>query len=66
MIPWLILAVVVVPLFIVAYVLTRRRSPKAMSELDDETAENEFAEAEAFEAEWHEADKQRFHDERLP
>lgn len=65
-IPWLILAVVVVPLVVVAFVLTRRRSTEAMPEMDDEETEREFAAAEAYEAEWHEADKERFHEERLP
>jgi hypothetical protein len=65
-IPWLIVAVVVVPLVVVAFVLTRRKSAKAMPEIDEIDTEREFAAAEAYEAEWHEADKERFHNERLP
>lgn len=65
MIPWLIIALVVVPLVVVAFVVTRRKSA-AMPETDDAEIEAEFAAAEAFEAEWHEADEERFHKERLP
>ena len=65
-IPWLIFAVVVVPLVVVAFVVARRRSEEAMPEVDDAETEHEFAAAEAYEAEWHEADKERFHQERLP
>ena len=66
MIPWLIFAVVVVPLVVVAFVLTRRKSAETMPEIDDVEMAREFAEAEAYEAEWHKADEARFHDERLP
>ena len=31
-----------------------------------ERTESEFAAAEAYEEQWHEADKERFHEERLP
>ena len=65
-IPWLIFAVVAVPLVVVAFVLTRRRSAEAMLEIDEAETEREFAAAEAYEAEWHEADKEHFHEERLP
>lgn len=65
-IPWLIFALVVVPLVVVAYVLTRRKSADAMPALDEAETEREFAAAEAFEAEWHKADEKRFHEERLP
>ncbi len=69
MIPWIIIAVIAVPLVVVAFVAMRRNT--AASELpasDDATArmEQEFAEAEAYEAKWHEDDKERFHRERLP
>ena len=65
-IPWLIFAVVVVPLVVVAFVLARRRSAEAMPEIDEVETEREFAAAEAYEAEWHQADEERFHKERLP
>lgn len=72
MIPWIIVAVVVVPLVVIAFVVTRRNT--AAGDLatagDDEGArkqtESEFAAAEAYEEQWHEADKERFHQERLP
>jgi hypothetical protein len=72
MIPWIIVAVVVVPLVVIAFVVTRRNT--AAGELvaageDDAVhgrTETEFAAAEAYEQQWHEADKERFHQERLP
>ncbi len=72
MIPWIIVAVVVMPLVVIAFVVTRRNT--AAGELaaageDDAVHErtgSEFAAAEAYEQQWHEADKERFHQERLP
>ena len=72
MIPWIIVAVVLVPLVVIAFVVTRRNT--AAGELaaageDDaahERTESEFAAAEVYEEQWHEADKERFHEERLP
>jgi hypothetical protein len=70
-IPWILFAVVVVPLVIVAYVILRRRTRKAEYPVSSDASaptltEREFAEAEAYEARWHEQDKERFHRERLP
>jgi hypothetical protein len=69
MIPWIIMAVVAVPLVVIAFAAMRRKT--AAGELlvgDDAEArtEKEFAEAEAYEASWREEDKERFHQERLP
>jgi len=71
MIPWIIVAVVAVPLVVLGYLAMRRNA--AASELPVSTDPNasartdqELAEAEAYEARWHEADKERFHQERLP
>jgi cytochrome c oxidase assembly factor CtaG len=69
MIPWIIMAVVAVPLVVIAFVAVRRKT--AAGELlasDEEEArtEQEFAEAEAYEARWREEDKEKFHQERLP
>lgn len=71
MIPWIIIAVVAVPLVVIAFLAMRRNT--AASELaagDDAEAtalvEKEFAEAEAYQAKWHEQDKERYHQERLP
>ena len=71
MIPWIILALVVVPLVVVAFVATRRRTV-AGEHLASEDArerartEQEFADAEAYEAKWLEEDKERHREERLP
>jgi hypothetical protein len=70
-IPWIIVAVVVVPLVVIAFVVTRRNTvvgerPANADEAAAKRTEQEFADAEAYEAEWHEADKERFHQERLP
>ena len=69
MIPWIIMAVVAVPLVVIAFMAMRRKT--AAGELpasDDAKAEmeQEFAEAEAYEDEWREQDKEKFHQERLP
>ena len=66
MIPWLILAVVAVPLVVLAFASVRRRSSESVADLDPDETEAEFAAAEAYEAEWHKADEERFHQERLP
>lgn len=69
MIPWIIIAVVAVPLVVIAFMAMRRTT--AASELRtsnhaEARTEQQFADAEAFEAKWHEADKEKFHQERLP
>ena len=71
MIPWLILALVVVPLVVVAFVASRRRTVAAERPTREDAqararTEQEFAEAEAYEAKWHEEDKARYRQERLP
>ena len=71
MIPWIIFAVVVVPLVVIAFVVARRNTRSGERELaetpaDQERIEREFAAAEAYEAQWHEEDEKRFHGERLP
>jgi hypothetical protein len=63
--------VVVVPLVVVAFVVSRRqtRAGETIASATEDSrgqTEHEFAEAEAFEAKWHEEDKERFHRERLP
>jgi hypothetical protein len=69
MIPWIIIAVVAVPLVVIAFMAMRRKTaasePLASSDVEART-EQEFAEAEAYEAKWQAADKERFHQERLP
>ena len=69
MIPWIIFAVVAVPLVVMAFLATRRkRAAGELVEGDDAQAEveQEFAAAEEYEAKWREEDKERFHQERFP
>ena len=71
MIPWIILALVAVPLVVVGYVATRRRTVATEHPATEDAnararTEQEFAEAEAYEAKWREQDKDRYHQERLP
>jgi len=70
-IPWLIFALVVVPLVVVAFVVARRRTvsgehPATEDAQDRARIEEEFAEAEAYEATWREEDKARYNQERFP
>jgi hypothetical protein len=70
-IPWIIFALVVVPLVVVAFVATRRRTdagehPGNEDEQERARTEREFAEAEAYDAKWREEDKERHDQERFP
>jgi len=70
-IPWIIFALVVVPLVVVAFVATRRRTVAGEHPANEDAratalTEQEFAEAEAYEAKWLEEDKERHRQERLP
>jgi hypothetical protein len=66
-IPWIIFAVVVVPLVVVAFVATRRRTAAGEHPANTpELTEQEFEAAEASQAEWQEEEKKRYHEERLP
>ena len=71
MIPWIVMAVVVVPLVVIGFVATRRRTvagehPASEDARERARTQQEFADAEAYEAKWHEEDKERYHQERLP
>ena len=71
MIPWLIFAVVVVPLVIVAFAASRRRTAAGEHPASEDAqakaeTEREFAAAEAYEEQWREADKKSYREERLP
>jgi hypothetical protein len=69
MIPWIIMAVVVVPLVVIAFMAMRRKTAAGELLEDDEAqarAEQEFAEAEAYDAKWREEDKERSRQERFP
>jgi uncharacterized membrane protein len=70
-IPWLIFALVVVPLVVVAFVASRRRTAAGEHPASEDAqakalTEQEFAEAEAYEEKWREKDKERYHQERFP
>ena len=71
MIPWLIFAVVAVPLLIVAFAAARRKTAAGERPVDADSQsqariDQEFAAAEAYEDQWREQDKKSFHQERLP
>ena len=71
MFPWIIFGLVAVPLVLVAFVATRRRTATGEHPANEDAQERaltdqEFAEAEAYEAKWHEEDKERYRQERLP
>jgi hypothetical protein len=71
MIPWIVVAVVVVPLVIVGFIATRRSTvarehPASEDAQARARTEQEFAEAEAYEAQWREEDKERYRQERFP
>ena len=70
MIPWLIFAVVLVPLVVVGFATMRRRNaagehPASEDAAARERTEREFAEAEAFEERWREENRDH-HRDRLP
>jgi len=70
-IPWIIFALVVVPLVVVSFVATRRRTAAGEHPASEDVeararTEQEFAEAEAYEAKWREEDKERHRQERFP
>lgn len=70
-IPWLIFALVAVPLVVVGFVVARRRTvagehPASEDAQEKALTEQEFAEAEAYEAKWREEDKEKYHQEHLP
>jgi len=68
MFPWILFGLIAVPLLLVAFVATRRRTAaeERPAASEDLLTEQESAAAEAYEAEWHEQDKQRYREERLP
>jgi hypothetical protein len=69
--PWIIFALVAVPLVVVGFAVTRRRTvagehPAGEDAQERALTEQEFAEAEAYDAKWHQQDKERYRQERLP
>ena len=71
MIPWIIFAVVVVPLLIAVFAATRRRTAAGEHPAGEDAEaraeiEREFAAAEAYEEKWRAEDKENYRQERLP
>ena len=71
MIPWLIFALVAVPLVVFGFVASRRRTVAGEHPVGEDAAaraltEQEFAEAEAYEDKWREEDKEKYRQEFLP
>ena len=71
MIPWIIIALVAVPLVVVGFLASRRRTVAGEHPASEDAqararTEQEFAEAEAYEEKWREKDKERYHQERFP
>jgi hypothetical protein len=69
-IPWLIFALVAVPLVVVGFASVRRRTAAGEHPVAEDAeararTEREFAEAEAYEARWREENKEH-HRERMP
>jgi hypothetical protein len=67
--PWLIFALVAVPLVIVGFVASRRRTDVGERPANDAgqgLTEQEVAEAESYESKWRQEDEERYHRERLP
>ena len=68
MIPWLIFALVAVPVLVIAFVAARRRTvagehPAGETAEDRAEMEKEFAEAEAYQAEHRDEDRARYDEE---
>ena len=71
MFPWIFFALVAVPLVVVGFVVTRRRTVAGEHPASEDArararTEQELAEADAYEAKWREEDKERYRQERLP
>ena len=71
MIPWLIFALVAVPLVVAAFAVARRRTVAGEHPASDDAqgtdlTEQELAAEEAYEAKWREKDKESYRQERLP
>jgi hypothetical protein len=69
-IPWIVMALVAVPLVVMAFAAMRRRTAVAERPADEDAeararTEREFAEAEAYEEQWREENRDH-HRERFP
>jgi hypothetical protein len=71
MFPWLLFGLIAVPLVVIAFVASRRRTVagedrETESPQEREELEREFAAADAYQEKWHEQDKEQYRKERLP
>jgi hypothetical protein len=71
LIPWIIIAVIAVPVLIGAFVVTRRKTragehPAGGDAPSRAELEREFAEADEYDAKWRKKDKERYRRQRLP
>ena len=68
MFPWILFGLIAVPLVVVAFAASRRRTVagEQVESEDQQEVDREFADAEAYEAKWREQDKERYRQERLP
>ena len=71
MIPWIILAVVAVPILVIAFRATRRSEaagehPAGEADADRERTEQEFEESERYQAEWREEQRKHQDDTLIP
>lgn len=68
MFPWILFGLIAVPLVLIAFMASRRRTVagEQVDPEDQQELEKEFADAEAYEAKWREQDKERYRQERLP
>jgi len=70
-IPWLVFGLIIVPLLVVSFVASRRRTaafeqPTHADAQARAEMEREFADAEAYQEKWREEDKERYHQEHIP
>jgi hypothetical protein len=71
MIPWLIFAVVAVPVLVIAFNATRKKDaagehPAGETDTDRERIEQEFEESERYQAEWREEQRKHQDDTLIP
>jgi hypothetical protein len=71
MIPWIIIAVVAVPLVVIAFRAMRRKDetgehPAGETEADRDRTEQEFEESERYQAEWREEQRKHQDDTLIP
>jgi hypothetical protein len=70
-VPWIIFAVVAVPLAVLAFATLRRSNAAGEHPATEDAAarkrtEREFAEADAYEEQWRKKNQDEYHRERLP